>query len=48
MSKVDKRKVWACVVAGLLAVIAVGVIDIAMMLNDGLVIEVEQIINSEE
>lgn len=40
MSKFDKRKMWACLVAGLLAIIAVGVIDIALILNDGIAIEV--------
>lgn len=46
MSKLDKRKVWACLVAGLLAIIAVGVIDIALILNDG--IEVEVIMDEQE
>ena len=40
MSKVDKRKMWACLVAGLLAIIAVATVDIAMILNEGLTIEV--------
>ena len=45
MSKIDKRKVWACVVAGLLAVIAVATVDVALMLRDG--IEVEYVEASE-
>lgn len=46
MSKVDKRKLWACVVAGLLAVIAVATIDIAFILNEG--IELEYVVEEGE
>lgn len=39
MSKVDKRKLWACVVLGLLAVIAVAAVDVCLMLHDGISVE---------
>ena len=39
MSKVDKRKLWACFVALCLAVIAVAAVDVALMLHDGIEVE---------
>jgi hypothetical protein len=43
MSKIDKRKVWACVVVGLLTVIAVATVDVALILREGIEVEyVEQ------
>lgn len=39
MSKVDKRKLWACFVALCLAVIAVAAFDVALMLHDGIEVE---------
>lgn len=45
MSKVDKRKVWACFVALCLAVIAVAVVDVCLMLHDG--VSVEYVVEGE-
>ena len=39
MSKIDKRKVWACFVALCLAVIAVAAVDVALILRDGIEVE---------
>ena len=39
MSKSDLKKLWACVVAGLLAVIAVCAIDVVLILNEGISVE---------
>lgn len=39
MSKSDLKKLWACVVVGLLAIIAVAVVDVALMLNEGVSME---------
>lgn len=37
--KDNAKKLWACVVAGLLAIIAVAAIDVALMLHDGISVE---------
>ena len=39
MSKIDKRKVWACFVALCLAVIAVAAVDMCLMLHEGIEVE---------
>lgn len=39
MNKSDIKKVWACVIAGLLAIIAVATVDICVMLHDGVSVE---------
>ena len=43
MSKQDLKKLWACVVVGLLTVIAVATVDLCLILRDGIEVEyVEQ------
>lgn len=39
MSENDVKKWWACVVVGLLAVIAVAAVDVVLMLHDGISVE---------
>ena len=39
MKKDDLKKVWACLVAGLLAIIAVATVDVALILNEGVSVE---------
>lgn len=46
MSKKDLHKVWACYVALVLTIIAVAVVDVALMLHEG--IEVEYVVEEGE